>query len=66
MTGASYPAFPTMLIGTKSTNQSGGGGGNPISDEIIILETGKVYVFKIENLAGEQIYLYHTQIWFER
>lgn len=62
----SFPSHPTILIGSSSSNQSSGGGSNMgIKDEIIIIENGINYVFKIQNMSGEQIYLYSKIMWFE-
>lgn len=59
-----FPAYPTILVGSSSTNQNSGGGS--ITGQLpIILDTGLIYVFKIENDSGEAIHLYSDIIWFE-
>lgn len=62
-TGASFPAYPTILVGSASTNQTSGGG-HAAGRLPIILKDLK-YVFKIENNSGEAISLYSDISWFE-
>ena len=52
------------LVGSTSTNQDSGGG--TLSGLLPIwLETGIIYVFRIDNLSGEEIYFYLNNDWFE-
>lgn len=63
LTGEIFPDYPTILVGTESTNQNSGGA--DIAGRLPILLNGYNYVFKIENMSGNEIYLYSDIIWFE-
>ena len=64
ITGGVFPPYPTILVGSASTQQNSGGGITKGSLPII-LDNNTIYVFRITNNSGDDISLYSDIIWFE-
>jgi len=64
ISGEVMPAYPTVLVGSSSTNQNSGGGG-AVGRLPIVLDNDTIYVFRIINESGESIKVYSEIVWFE-